>query len=117
MKIVFEFDDGTIERREVSADFAVRLALQFSPRLLQIVAEETASSRVPSKRRGGRKPKPDPFEEEEEKPKRGKYDREAIKRLIKDSDLSPKEIAEREGCNVMYVYMTKNQMKKAGELD
>jgi hypothetical protein len=68
------------------------------------------------KKRGGRPKKVQEGTRQDEGPRIKTGNREEVARLLKDSDLTPAEIAAKVGCAASYVYMVRYAMRKSGEL-
>lgn len=98
---------GKTYERDITTDECLGILFLLSATIL-LPDEPEQPKRIKKQR------KPDVFDDE--KPPRKTFDKEAIKRLIKDSDLSAKEIAMKMGCSYATVYTVKIAMQRNGEL-
>jgi DNA invertase Pin-like site-specific DNA recombinase len=110
---VLDDQGATVFERELSQDEIIDALLAKQPIRASRAEKEKKPKAIGKAAKS--KDKEDAVDDDDKTPRK-KIDRAMIERLLKDSDLSAKEIAEKAGCSDAYVYLVKTRMTRDGLL-
>lgn len=100
-----ESEDGRKIERDVDAE-----------RVLDFLFDQTGTTTIHPRNKRTIAAHSEDHDDDDEPKSRRRVDKDELRRLIKDSDLSVTEIAERVGCSKPIVYTIRAAMKRDGEL-